>query len=255
MSTDFWASTKISPYLVCPQRKYQQKPTCGFVLSRICTIFAAMQATTDFLYQVFDTYNKRCFNSQLKHPRIILYNAKRQLGQFSQTGPTPTIKVSNYYDRSEADYIDTMVHEMIHYYIASNHLQDNCAHGKLFRTLMKKINEQEHLHISVRTSSSQWQPACSNRKPHDVLFVHLRNGRHVISVVTPSYVSRIEKQLQMLSHQIISRRWFRTDLPEYDRYAAVRSLRGRLVDEQEFNSQMERLEALSANRDAQNDTP
>lgn len=214
-----------------------------------------MQATTDFLYQVFDTYNKRCFNSQLKRPRIVLYNAKRQLGQFSLASSTPTIKVSNYYDRSEADYIDTMVHEMIHYYIASSHQRDTSAHGQLFRTLMKKINEQEHLHISIRTSSSQWQPTNANRKQHDVLFVQLKDGRHFISVVTPSYVLRIEKQLQMLSRQITSHRWFRTNLPEYDRYSKSRSLRGRLVDEQEFNRQMERLEALAENKEAPNDTP
>ena len=44
---------------------------------------------------------------------------------------------------------DTILHEMIHYYIAFNHWSDTSTHGQLFRREMKRINEKGGRHISI----------------------------------------------------------------------------------------------------------
>lgn len=44
---------------------------------------------------------------------------------------------------------DTILHEMIHYYIAFNQWRDTSTHGQLFRREMKRINEKGGRHISI----------------------------------------------------------------------------------------------------------
>ncbi len=200
-----------------------------------------MQATTEFLYRVFDTYNKRCFESSLQRPLIVITRAKRQLGLFAATRPTPTIKVSNYYDRSEAEYTDTMVHEMIHYYIFANHIRDTGPHGKYFHTLMQEINRKEGLNMSVRTSSLQWKPASNALKMRHVLFMKFNDGKHFISVVSPRYVYHIEQQLKRMGQHVALHRWFVTNHPDYQSFSIVRTLRGRPVTPEEFTRRLEEM--------------
>ena len=44
---------------------------------------------------------------------------------------------------------DTIIHEMIHYHILSNQLQDTSAHGKLFRKMMDDINARFGRNVTI----------------------------------------------------------------------------------------------------------
>ena len=57
--------------------------------------------------------------------------------------------ISARYELSESLLEDTIIHEMIHYYILYNGLKDTSPHGKLFRQMMKAINEKFARHIAV----------------------------------------------------------------------------------------------------------
>ena len=116
--------------------------------------------TIDYIQVCFDEYNVRYFNGSLPPIPIKLSNARTFLGKVTfikhRTWLFGEWRYSNFklrintrYDLPEELLQDTILHEMIHYYIAVNHLRDTSTHGQLFRREMKRINEQGNRHITI----------------------------------------------------------------------------------------------------------
>lgn len=205
-----------------------------------------MQTTVEFLCEQFDKYNQWVFGGRLRRPNIVISNAKRQLGAFVATRPLPTIKVSNFYDRDGADYVNTLVHEMIHLYIYVNRLRDTGPHGTVFRRMMAEINEQTGLSMTVSTRSTELRPARPASRKYHVLFMVDSDGRHFISVVSPRYVRRLEQDIVRLGDKVRSHRWIVTNDPDFATYSCVRTLRGRIVKADEYERKLKELDGLLA---------
>ena len=117
-----------------------------------------MVVTREWLVENYNKYNNLIFNGGLPSLErgqnqwvnfdLKVNNSRVYLGQFCQRkrgffgDMNYTIKISRYYDRDEKGLIDTLVHEMIHYYIMSNNLQDDSLHGTIFRKKMENVVEQ-----------------------------------------------------------------------------------------------------------------
>ena len=131
-----------------------------------------MIPTLPYIQQHFDAYNVRFFNGSLPPIPIKLSNARTFLGKvtfvkrrnFSLTswlfssGASSVgewtysnfkLRINTRYDLPEELIQDTILHEMIHYYIAVNHLRDTSTHGQLFRSEMKRINAEGNRHITI----------------------------------------------------------------------------------------------------------
>ena len=67
------------------------------------------------------------------------------------------LRINTRADLPEELVEDTILHEMIHYFIAVNQLHDTRTHGQIFRREMKRINEMggRHISISYRPNSEQ----------------------------------------------------------------------------------------------------
>jgi len=59
------------------------------------------------------------------------------------------IRISLYYDLSETEFQDTLIHEMVHLHILTNRIKDTSTHGKVFRSMMKDINSRFGRHITI----------------------------------------------------------------------------------------------------------
>lgn len=102
-----------------------------------------MVVTKEWLVENYNKYNNLIFNGglpSLERGRnqsvnfdLKVNNSRSFLGQFCQRKKglfgdmNYTIKISRYYDREEKDLINTLVHEMIHCYIAYNHIHDTSS--------------------------------------------------------------------------------------------------------------------------------
>lgn len=87
---------------------------------------------------------------------------------------------------SERELEDTIIHEMIHYYIAYNNIKDTSAHGRVFRQMMAEINEQygREITISHRKSDEPLVDTAQNRKKwHVVAVVDFNDGRRGVKVL------------------------------------------------------------------------
>ena len=127
-----------------------------------------MIPTLDYIQARFDEYNACYFGGQLPRLPIRLSHARTFLGKVCFTkrrqwlfGPYQysnfVLRINTRFDLPETLIEDTILHEMIHYYIAYNQWHDTSAHGRLFRQEMKRINEigGRHITISYRLNAEQ----------------------------------------------------------------------------------------------------
>lgn len=119
-----------------------------------------MLPTIKFIQERFDYFNALCFDGKLPKPRIGLNNRatsaglthyKKKKDIFGKTKFYDIwIEISTRLDLPQEEFDKTIVHEMIHYYILHNHLQDDSPHGRIFRTKMKELNDKFGLGIGIK---------------------------------------------------------------------------------------------------------
>ena len=124
-----------------------------------------MTLTISYISEKFEKYNNLYFNGSLKTPKFKISNSKRALGTLSISrrlnfygGYTKehTISISKYYDRTEKQYDNTLIHEMIHLYISQNDIKDNGSHGRRFKAECVRINKYGW-DLSRTTDISGWK--------------------------------------------------------------------------------------------------
>ena len=67
------------------------------------------------------------------------------------------IFMSDCFDYPQKKFIEIMVHEMIHYYIAWNRIKDNNAHGKEFMKIANELKEKYDLNITKKVDASSFK--------------------------------------------------------------------------------------------------
>lgn len=128
--------------------------------------YKIMTLTIDYIRGSFIKYNVLYFNNLLKMPNFKITHSKRRLGTLSIRRRANfafggyikehTISVSDYYDRTEKQYDNTIIHEMIHLYISQNDIIDNGSHGKRFKAECARINKYGW-ELSRCTDTSGWK--------------------------------------------------------------------------------------------------
>ncbi len=162
-----------------------------------------MYATIPYIQQKFEEFNRQLFAGQLPMPRICLSDAKSFLGmcRFKRHRRADgtvenfdfSLRINRRIEMTEEVLEDTIIHEMIHYYIAYNQLKDTSSHGPLFRGLMEGVNERfgRHLSISHHPTEEQRKQAVDTRKRwHVVAIVAFADGQRGVKVL-PRLVQRI----------------------------------------------------------------
>lgn len=115
-----------------------------------------MALTTSFLAEQFNIINEKFFGGKLLTPRFEITNVKSYLGQYHWVYShderiffDSVIRISKMYDRSDADIVNTLAHEMIHLYIRQNKIKDTRTHhGEVFYSIADRLNREGGFHIS-----------------------------------------------------------------------------------------------------------
>lgn len=103
------------------------------------------------------------------------------------------MRINTRIDLPEHVVEDTIIHEMIHYFIGYNGLCDNSAHGAIFKSLMNNINITFGRNISITHHTTEEQRTqAAGAKPvwHVIAVVHLINGSKGVKVL-PRYESKV----------------------------------------------------------------
>lgn len=214
-----------------------------------------MELTAEILRTWFNRFNKEYFDGTLSEAvNFEVSNSKHKLGLFRCTKrkswllkrPRPVdcvIKVSRYFNISEHELQTTLLHEMIHYYIASNGLTDSSPHGKIFQWHMKRINKSGW-NITINADITDWKVADDNLKSeYLVMAVELTNDRCVFSVVNPKYHEIIDKEGREY-YLVKTIRWFTTSDQFFCKYNKVRTFRGTYVNRKIFERKCNEMQQL-----------
>ena len=166
-----------------------------------------MKPSIDYIQSHFDAYNARFFGGQLPHVPICLSHAKGFLGKLTFTRRKQglfrgyknedfVLRINVRIDLPEELIQDTILHEMIHYFIAVNQLKDTSTHGTLFRREMARINAEGNRHITIshRLTDDQRSQAVIH-KTRAFALVHFSDGKTGIKVVpnTPEHIRYWDK--------------------------------------------------------------
>lgn len=161
-----------------------------------------MEITTSYITERFQTFNRQMFGGKLTLPRIAVSRAHTLAGALSfkrrRVGGKIvktdfTLRISAEVPMTEREVEDTIIHEMIHYSIASSQCADTSAHGVLFRRLMNAINERHGRHITIShrpavpAASATAAPRLS--RPVLVATLELRDGRMAFKVLSRNVAS------------------------------------------------------------------
>ena len=132
-----------------------------------------MVPTLPYVQSRFDEYNARFFGGSLPPIPIKLSHARTFLGKVtfvrhrtwlfgSVRNEKFVLRINTRFDLPEELIQDTILHEMIHYYIAVNQLHDTSTHGQLFRREMHRINSEGNRHIIISYRLRTMPPLTEN---------------------------------------------------------------------------------------------
>ncbi|MBD5311065.1 MAG: SprT family zinc-dependent metalloprotease [Bacteroides sp.] len=208
-------------------------------------IFAVMRATLDFVNTVFDHYNVLCFGGRLPRLPIRLTDSLTHLGAFVHPKVWPAsrprgagechMRISRCLDRSEDELVDTIVHEMIHYYIWYTHTVDDGPHGRQFLALMNDINRRLGLTMSVRgLTTSETLDSDTRIKPHLICITHWRDGRRLITVCARKRLFEIHAAFTACPRVIAVEWWWSAD-PWFNRYGLSRTAKAMLISDTDYD--------------------
>lgn len=154
-----------------------------------------MMPSVEYIQQHFDEFNTRYFSGALPPIPVKLSHAKGFLGKVTFTRRKQglfgryhnedfVLRINVRIDLPEDLIEDTILHEMIHYFIAVNQFRDTSAHGQLFRREMARINAEGNRHISITHRFTDTQRAQSIiHKTRAVAIVRFSDGRVGVKVV------------------------------------------------------------------------
>ena len=220
-----------------------------------------MKVTIPYIEQKFEEFNRLIFAGKLPKLPIELSDAKTFLGvcvyktRRGKDGKKMyydfRLRINTRIDLSEAEIEDTIIHEMIHYYIGYHQLQDSSAHGPLFRQIMHAINEKfgRHLSVSHKGTKQQIRQAIDSKpRWHVIAVITLKDNRcglKVLPRVLPSilhYYNNVKRSPMVADIQL-----YMSNDPFFNQFPSSKALRFHIQERQEVMSHLKEAKKLSCN--------
>ncbi len=206
-----------------------------------------MQIDIIWLRDNFRKFNKQYFGDKLPEPRFFIGHSKTQLGSLSfkrglilgrqlfnrgNSANAFTLSMSNFYDQSEYQFRNVLLHEMIHLSIAASGVKDTSPHGVVFRGLMSRLNREGwDIHVTTRMEGIKKAYTGSKTiiRQYLVLAIETANDKRYLSSVNPRFAREINARIHAVK-EVTAAKWYTTDNRWFENMPRVRSLRGRAVD-------------------------
>lgn len=194
-----------------------------------------MRADYIFVKEKTAQFNSMIFGGELPEIRIVISSSGSTLGTFSH----PRIKgcpkdrdiercvlrISNRYDLSEAEIEDTVIHELIHYYIWLRGYHDEPPHGKMFKRIMTDINQNFGRNITVRSIKTEAMLDGDKKLKHHYICVsQWRDGIIRVTDAICSSIFEIDR-IFASSPMVASHQWYYTTDPWFNRIRKSRTAR------------------------------
>ena len=193
-----------------------------------------MRATKEYVEKVFNEFNGLCFEGALPPLPIEVTQARTFLGVFtwrkrrgedgSEEPCEMKLRISTVYDLDEKEVEDTIIHEMIHYYITYNKIQDTSSHGEVFKRLMNEINEKYGRNITISHRGSNEEKATDKRKQDHFVCVCESAWDLLLGQFSYGRIPKIHQELSQ-DERIKKISWYHTNNPFFNRFPTSTKVR------------------------------
>ena len=109
----------------------------------------------------FYCFNEEYFGGILPIPHLKVRHGWRM---------SETIEISDFYDYTEYEFRNILIHEMIHYYLYYTGEDPRCRHGKAFKAMAKRFNREYGMNITPTIDTSMMKPSCNASKVSKFFF-------------------------------------------------------------------------------------
>ena len=201
-----------------------------------------MTITIKEIRDIFAEWNKKAFKGELPEPSFELMRTRSLLGQFCPRKifgvETYKIRISVYYDRPYESYVDTIVHEMLHFYIRYKGIKDTSSHGREWKRMAKQLSNKFGLTITRTNpagggvSEAVKQKKITSKTKHEYVIVCKLNNSHKYgaAVIPVNKLDWYKKQFDnwklVLTYKIVLAPWSETfDLRHLHSGVAVRHIK------------------------------
>lgn len=203
-----------------------------------------MIATITFVRQKFDEFNRLCFCGSLPPIELKIGSARKMLGSFRYPLRYPSlakrgvgecrITISNRFDRPQDFIEDTLIHEMIHYWVWLQRIDDEPAHGPAFRRMMKDINTRFGRNITVRTAVSEdFSNSDTHFAHHYICITHWKNGRLGLTLAARPRIFEINR-IWSADTRVDHIEWFYSTDPWFNRFPTSRTAKAYVIDSTDY---------------------
>lgn len=223
-----------------------------------------MKPTLQFVREKFREYNQLIFHGALPELPIELSDAKRFIGvcRYKKRELDDGIielydfrlSINTRIDIPEEEIEDTIIHEMIHYFIGINRIEDSSSHGPMFQHLMKSINEKYGRHVSIShkgTKDEAEQAIDTRAKWRVIAVVSFFGGRKGIKVL-PRVTERVldyRKGVQKATG-VESVEFYLCNDPFFNRYPTSASLKVYHITIEDLNVHLDNAKKVIVTEDS-----
>ena len=187
-----------------------------------------MRATIEYIENKFNEFNKQMFEGKLQPIPFKTTAARTFLGQvrcYRESNPDGSWRYMNFQfvistkvDLPESEIEDTIIHEMIHYWILSNQMQDTAPHGEIFTRKMKEINMAFNRNLSVSHKATKDEAAQDNEiRQHIICISRTSGNQYLITIANKSRLFQLWDELPKLP-KIEECNWYISTDPFFNRY-------------------------------------
>jgi hypothetical protein len=112
---------------------------------------------------LFNEYNGAYFGNILPMPSFRIMHSVDTLGYFSYIpgsvpGTTEIIEMSDFYDYTESQLRDVLVHEMIHYYLSYIGVEIYPSLGHAFMNVAQRLNRTYGMNVTPTIDLKKYKP-------------------------------------------------------------------------------------------------
>ena len=179
----------------------------------------------------FDEFNGLVFGDELPKVRIIFSNTRTQLGQFFYGSRGMGIKISLFYDCSEEQFRNSLLHEMCHLYCYHRGWIRE-GHGRRWKEIAGIASRKTGLEIRRVTDISGWKPSPGNEgrlaaaKAGKAIVVDLEYDTYhfLVKLSKTCLFNSVDRHGNLIA-RAKSCRIVISDVPKFLKYQSSRSIR------------------------------
>lgn len=194
-----------------------------------------------FIKETFKKYNTIYFNGELREPNFRITNTKARLGCCHHDNVCygvryGTIDVSKKYNRTEKEYINTILHEMIHLYIWQKDMKEpsgHRSHGVLFKHYASIINKDGW---GISRCNEPSGGLAEIKESVEVMLCQVSDGRYFAAAMAKGCASKVARRYSGLRGVV----FFKTKDAMFASMSRCRSrLCGKYITKKEYDSLVE----------------